>query len=102
MSARFVRVAETGRQSFTTTFDEATVRASEGDTLMCRTPTAQDALHDREFGDGRRAAFYLMACAKVAGYERERDRDWPTAFDEGRRDGGQIYRPQPGKGLRAL
>ncbi|MGH8782984.1 (2Fe-2S)-binding protein [Paraburkholderia sp.] len=63
MSARFVRVAETGRKTFAITVDGVETRAAEGDTLMVALLTSQDALRDSEFGDGRRAGFCLMgAC----------------------------------------
>lgn len=63
MSARFVRVAETGRTTFAITVDGVAMQAAEGDTLMVALLTTQDALRDSEFGDGRRAGFCLMgAC----------------------------------------
>ncbi|SIT46860.1 putative NAD(FAD)-dependent dehydrogenase [Paraburkholderia ribeironis] len=63
MTARFVRVAETERKSFEITVDGDAVKAAEGDTLLVALLTAQDALRDSEFGDGRRAGFCLMgAC----------------------------------------
>ncbi|SIT41385.1 putative NAD(FAD)-dependent dehydrogenase [Paraburkholderia piptadeniae] len=63
MTARFVRVAETERKTFGITVDGDEVQAAEGDTLLVALLTAQDALRDSEFGDGRRAGFCLMgAC----------------------------------------
>ncbi|WP_028206458.1 (2Fe-2S)-binding protein [Paraburkholderia nodosa] len=63
MTARFVRVAETGRKTFGIAVDGDAVKAAEGDTLLVALLTAQDTLRDSEFGDGRRAGFCLMgAC----------------------------------------
>jgi aerobic-type carbon monoxide dehydrogenase small subunit (CoxS/CutS family) len=63
MSGRFVRVAEQGRKTFAIQIDGVMAQAAEGDTLMVALLTAQDALRDSEFGDGRRAGFCLMgAC----------------------------------------
>jgi len=63
MSARFLRVAETGRKLFAITVDGVATQAAEGDTLMVALLTSGDALRDSEFGDGRRAGFCLMgAC----------------------------------------
>ncbi|WP_343676324.1 (2Fe-2S)-binding protein [Paraburkholderia heleia] len=63
MSARFVRVAETGRPTFEIEIDGRVAQAAEGDTLMVALLATQDALRDCEFDDGRRAGFCLMgAC----------------------------------------
>ncbi|MDR3100164.1 MAG: (2Fe-2S)-binding protein [Paraburkholderia sp.] len=63
MSARFVRVAETGRRTFEIVIDGRPALACEGDTLMVALLTAQQDLRDSEFGDGRRAGFCVMgAC----------------------------------------
>jgi D-hydroxyproline dehydrogenase subunit gamma len=63
MNARFVRVAETARETFDITVDGVVTQAAEGDTLMVALLTTHDALRDSEFGDGRRAGFCLMgAC----------------------------------------
>jgi aerobic-type carbon monoxide dehydrogenase small subunit (CoxS/CutS family) len=63
MSARFVRVAEAGRPTFDILIDGRLEKAAQGDTLIVALLTAQDALRDSEFDDGRRAGFCLMgAC----------------------------------------
>jgi D-hydroxyproline dehydrogenase subunit gamma len=63
MSGRFVRLAETGRKTFTITVDGITRQAAVGDTLMVALLTSVKTLRDSEFGDGRRAGFCLMgAC----------------------------------------
>ncbi len=63
MSGRFVRLAETQRQTFSITVDGIPRQAAVGDTLMVALLTSVKALRDSEFGDGRRAGFCLMgAC----------------------------------------
>ena len=63
MTSRFVRVAETGRETFDLTVDGVVTQAAVGDTLMVALLTTHDMLRDSEFGDGRRAGFCLMgAC----------------------------------------
>jgi len=63
MSARFVRLAETGRARLTLFVDDQPVEALEGDTLMVAMLAAGGRLRTSEFGDGRRAGFCLMgAC----------------------------------------
>jgi D-hydroxyproline dehydrogenase subunit gamma len=63
MSGRFVRVAETQRQTFAITVDGVTRQAAVGDTLMVALLTGVTTLRESEFGDGRRAGFCLMgAC----------------------------------------
>ena len=61
MSGRFVRLAETGRKTFSIKVDGVVREASEGDTLMAALPTMHDALRDPEFGDGHRGGFCLMS-----------------------------------------
>ncbi|GAB3626793.1 Hydrogen cyanide synthase subunit HcnA [Pandoraea terrae] len=61
--ARFVRVAEAGRNTFRMSVDGRMIDACEGDTLMVALLTTQNALRDSEFGGERRAGFCLMgAC----------------------------------------
>jgi predicted molibdopterin-dependent oxidoreductase YjgC len=63
MSGRFVRLAETGRKTFTITVDGIERQAAVGDTLIVALLTSVKTLRDSEFGDGRRAGFCLMgAC----------------------------------------
>jgi hypothetical protein len=63
MNGRFVRLAETGRKTFSITVDGVEREAAEGDTLMVALLTGVGTLRDSEFGDGRRAGFCLMgAC----------------------------------------
>lgn len=63
MSARFQRLAETGRATFDILVDDVPVAVADGDTLMVALLTSCDSLRDSEFGDGRRAGFCLMgAC----------------------------------------
>ena len=63
MSARFQRLAETGRATFEIMVDGVPVTAYEGDTLMVALLTSGDSLRYSEFDDGRRAGFCLMgAC----------------------------------------
>lgn len=63
MNARFVRVAETGRETVALSIDGVTAQAYAGDTLMVALLTSRDTLRDSEFGDGRRAGFCVMgAC----------------------------------------
>ena len=63
MSARFVRLAETGRRPITLTVDGQPIQALEGDTLLVAILGALGHLRTSEFGDGRRAGFCLMgAC----------------------------------------
>lgn len=63
MSARLVRLAETGRPRVTLAIDGQSVEALEGDTLLVAILTAMDHVRDSEFGDGRRAGFCFMgAC----------------------------------------
>jgi predicted molibdopterin-dependent oxidoreductase YjgC len=63
MSARFVRLAETGRASVHLVADGRAVAAFAGDTLAVALLTHQGHLRHSEFGDGVRAGFCLMgAC----------------------------------------
>ena len=63
MSARFVRLAETGRRTVTLLIDGSPVRALEGDTLLSAMLSAIDHVRISEFSDDRRAGFCLMgAC----------------------------------------
>lgn len=63
MSARFVRLAETGRMPVTIFVDGQAVQALQGDTLLVAILNAAGHLRSSEFGDGRRAGFCLMgAC----------------------------------------
>ncbi|AMH43747.1 MULTISPECIES: (2Fe-2S)-binding protein [Burkholderiaceae] len=77
MSGRFVRLAETGRKTFTITVDGVERQAAEGDTLMVALLTSVKSLRDSDFGDGRRAGFCLMGACQdcwvwTAGGERLR------------------------------
>lgn len=63
MSARFIRLAETGRPVVRFTIDGRPAEALEGDTLLVAVLGAARSLRTSEFGDGRRAGFCLMgAC----------------------------------------
>jgi D-hydroxyproline dehydrogenase subunit gamma len=63
MTARFVRLAETGREPVMLTVDNAPLRALAGDTLLVALLTNGARLRQSEFGDGARAGFCLMgAC----------------------------------------
>ena len=59
MSARFQRLAETGRGTFQITVDGMPVTAAEGDTLIVALLTSGDSVRYSEFDDGRRAGFCL-------------------------------------------
>lgn len=62
-SARFVRLAETGRPAIRLTIDGAAASALDGDTLLVAILTNGARVRDSEFGDGARAGFCLMgAC----------------------------------------
>lgn len=62
-SARFVRLAETGRAEVRLTIDGTPATALAGDTLLVALLTAGRRIRDSEFGDGTRAGFCLMgAC----------------------------------------
>ena len=63
MSARFHRLAETGRGRVAFSIDGVAATALEGDTLLVAILTNVDLLRHSEFGDGPRAGFCLMgAC----------------------------------------
>ena len=63
MSARFVRLAETGRAPLTLFIDGRAVQALQGDTLLVAILGNNQRLRSSEFGDGERAGFCLMgAC----------------------------------------
>ena len=63
MSARFIRLAETGRPKVAFTIDGNPAEAMQGDTLLVAMLGATRSLRTSEFGDGRRAGFCLMgAC----------------------------------------
>jgi D-hydroxyproline dehydrogenase subunit gamma len=63
MTARFVRLAETGRSMVRFSIDGQEAQALEGDTLLVAVLNATRALRESEFGDGKRAGFCLMgAC----------------------------------------
>ena len=63
MSARFVRLAETGRAAVRFTIDGRPSEAFEGDSLLTAIMGAARTLRTSEFGDGKRAGFCLMgAC----------------------------------------
>ena len=61
--ARFVRLAETGRDFINLTIDARPASALEGDTLLVALLSHGRRVRDSEFGDGTRAGFCLMgAC----------------------------------------
>jgi predicted molibdopterin-dependent oxidoreductase YjgC len=63
MTARFVRLAETGRAPVAILVDGAPVQALHGDTLLVAMLCNLQRLRVSEFGDGNRAGFCLMgAC----------------------------------------
>ncbi|WP_075792646.1 (2Fe-2S)-binding protein [Massilia putida] len=63
MTARFVRLAETGRLLIRFTVDGHPAEALEGDTLLVALLGNVRSVRSSEFGDGRRAGFCLMgAC----------------------------------------
>jgi len=63
MNHRFVRLAETDRQTVSFTIDGQPATALQGDTLLVAMMGATRSLRSSEFGDGRRAGFCLMgAC----------------------------------------
>lgn len=64
MSARFVRLAETDRPSFTIEIDGRVVPALEGDTVLTAMLTAGAHVRTSEFGPERRAGFCVMAACQ--------------------------------------
>ncbi len=63
MTARFVRLAETGRTPVAFSFDGQDRTALDGDTVLTAVLTGGDSLRMAEFGPERRAGFCLMgAC----------------------------------------
>ncbi|ALK96770.1 NAD(FAD)-dependent dehydrogenase [Massilia sp. WF1] len=63
MTARFIRLAETGRSPIQLTIDGQPATALEGDTLLMALLSNVRSVRSSEFGDGRRAGFCLMgAC----------------------------------------
>lgn len=63
MSARFVRLAETGRATIHFFIDGRAAEALEGDTLLVAMLSAARSVRTSEFGDDKRAGFCLMgAC----------------------------------------
>lgn len=63
MTERFVRLAETGRETVRFCVDGQPVAALDGDTLLVALLGHQGYLRHSEFGDGVRAGFCLMgAC----------------------------------------
>jgi D-hydroxyproline dehydrogenase subunit gamma len=63
MTARFVRLAETGRSPITIEIDGDPVQALQGDTLLVAILCKRGRVRVSEFGDGSRAGFCLMgAC----------------------------------------
>jgi len=62
-TARFVRLAETGRSSIDLRIDGRPATALAGDTLLVALLSNGRRVRDSEFGDGARAGFCLMgAC----------------------------------------
>ena len=62
-SARFVRLAETGRAAVRLSIDGAPASALEGDTVLVAVLGNATRLRNSEFGNGARAGFCLMgAC----------------------------------------
>jgi predicted molibdopterin-dependent oxidoreductase YjgC len=62
-SARFTRLAETGRKPIRLTIDGAPATALEGDTVLVALLCNGKRLRDSEFGDATRSGFCLMgAC----------------------------------------
>ena len=63
MTARFVRLAETGRTAVAFTIDGLPAQALEGDTLLVALLTQTDHVRRSEFGGAPRAGFCLKgAC----------------------------------------
>jgi predicted molibdopterin-dependent oxidoreductase YjgC len=86
MSARFVRLAETGRPAVRFTIDGIPAQALEGDTLLVAIMGAARSLRTSEFGDGRRAGFCLMGACQdcwVWTAQGERLRACSTPITEG-------------------
>jgi predicted molibdopterin-dependent oxidoreductase YjgC len=77
MTARFVRLAESGRPTIHFTIDGQPAAALEGDTLLVALLGSVRSVRSSEFGDGRRAGFCLMGACQdcwvwTAGGERLR------------------------------
>ncbi|MGU7783138.1 (2Fe-2S)-binding protein [Burkholderia sp. PU8-34] len=77
MTARFVRLAETGRRPVAFRIDGQTVSGLEGDTLLVAMLTQTGHVRQSEFGPEVRAGFCLMGACQdcwvwTAGGERLR------------------------------
>ena len=88
MTARFVRLAETGRPVIHFTIDGQPAAALEGDTLLVALLNSVRSVRSSEFGDGRRSGFCLMGACQdcwVWTEDGERLRACTTAVREGLR-----------------
>jgi predicted molibdopterin-dependent oxidoreductase YjgC len=64
VTARFVRLAETGRPAFTIDVDGRAIPALEGDTVLTAMMTSGAHVRVSEFGPDRRAGFCVMAACQ--------------------------------------
>lgn len=63
MSARFTRLAETGRPPVAFSIDNRPATTLQGDTILVAMLTQTSHVRESEFGDGPRAGFCVMgAC----------------------------------------
>lgn len=86
MTARFIRLAETGRPEIHFTIDGHGARALEGDTLLVALLGSVRSVRSSEFGDGRRAGFCLMGACQdcwVWTADGQRLRACSTQVEEG-------------------
>ena len=86
MSARFIRLAETGRAPLKIVVDGKPIQAMQGDTLLVAILSALGHLRSSEFGDGNRAGFCLMGACQdcwVWTADGERLRACSTPLTEG-------------------
>ncbi|UUZ72322.1 (2Fe-2S)-binding protein [Polaromonas sp. P1(28)-8] len=87
-TGRFIRLAETARESVQLQANGRTIRALEGDTLMVALLDHVGHLRHSEFGDGVRSGFCLMGACQdcwVWTEDGERLRACTTAVREGLR-----------------
>ncbi|WP_049623491.1 (2Fe-2S)-binding protein [Frateuria defendens] len=70
-TARFVRLAETGRPKLALRIDGRPAEALEGDTLLVALLSHGRRVRDSEFGDGARAGFCLMGACQDCWVWRE-------------------------------
>jgi predicted molibdopterin-dependent oxidoreductase YjgC len=64
VSARFVRLAEADRPTFTIDVDGRAIPALEGDTVLTAMLTSGTYVRTSEFGPERRAGFCVMAACQ--------------------------------------